>query len=154
MAKLLTIRAAHAEEAVVLTAIAIDAKRHWGYPERWIEIWTPLLIITPEFIAEADVWVAISENDIAGFYALLYSTDRATLEHFWVSPRFMAKGVGRGLWEHALARCRKKKCTILQIDSDPNAQGFYEKMGARKVGERTSEVDGQPRVLPILEIKL
>jgi len=141
-------------QAGQLTSIALAAKRHWGYPERWIEIWTPLLTITPEFIASADVWVAVVEDETAGFYALLYSAERATLEHFWISPRFMGQGVGRGLWDHALARCREKDYAVLEIESDPNAQGFYEKMGARKVGERTGEVDGQPRVLPIMEIRV
>ncbi|MCL4530843.1 MAG: hypothetical protein M1485_06230 [Chloroflexi bacterium] len=35
------IRRALPEEADALTEIAIAAKRHWGYPERWIEIWMP-----------------------------------------------------------------------------------------------------------------
>jgi hypothetical protein len=42
----------------------------------------------------------------------------------------------------------------LRIESDPNAQSFYEKIGARKVGEVHSEVDSQPRVLPVMEINL
>lgn len=29
------------EEAAQLSRIALAAKRHWGYPERWIEAWTP-----------------------------------------------------------------------------------------------------------------
>jgi len=42
----------------------------------------------------------------------------------------------------------------MELDADPNAQGFYEKMGMHKVGEKKTEVDGQPRILPIMEIKL
>lgn len=145
---------ANSEQAVQLASVALAAKRYWGYGERWIEIWRPLLTLTPEFIASSDVWVAVVENGTAGFYALTYSDDRAVLEHFWVLPRYMGRGIGRRLWKHALARCRNNGCTILEIESDPNAQGFYEKMGARKVGERVSELDGQPRVLPMLEINL
>lgn len=145
---------ANTEQAVQLASVALAAKRHWDYPERWIEIWTPVLTITPEFIAAADVRTAVLDGEVAGFYALTYSDDRAVLEHFWVLPRYMGRGIGRRLWEHALARCRNNGCTILEIESDPNAQGFYEKMGARKVGERVSELDGQSRVLPVLEINL
>ena len=43
---------------------------------------------------------------------------------------------------------------VLEIESDPNAQGFYERMGAKKVGEAVGELDGQARVLPILELIL
>ncbi len=40
------------------------------------------------------------------------------------------------------------------IESDPNAVGFYEKMGALKVDERHTELDGHPRHLPVMEMKL
>ena len=43
---------------------------------------------------------------------------------------------------------------VLEIESDPNAQGFYERMGAKKIGEHRGEVDGQPRILPVLEMVL
>jgi len=43
---------------------------------------------------------------------------------------------------------------VLEIESDPNAQGFYERMGAKKAGEVVGEVDSQPRVLPLLEVKI
>ena len=41
-----------------------------------------------------------------------------------------------------------------KIESDPNAQGFYERMGATKVGEVAGEANGQPRILPLLTIDL
>jgi len=36
----------------------------------------------------------------------------------------------------------------LEISADPNAEGFYERMGATRIGEVRSEIEGQPRVLP------
>ena len=42
--------------------------------------------------------------------------------------------------------------SVLKIEADPNAQSFYERMGARKVGEHHSEVFGQPRTLPVMEV--
>jgi hypothetical protein len=38
----------------------------------------------------------------------------------------------------------------LEIESDPNAEGFYRRMGARRVGASSKELDGQRRELPIL----
>ena len=48
------IRRADPDEAPVLTELAHAAKRHWGYPESWIENWQADLTITKEFIAEND----------------------------------------------------------------------------------------------------
>jgi GNAT superfamily N-acetyltransferase len=148
---MIEIRRALPDEADALAEIALAAKRHWGYPERWIEIWRPMLTITPDFVAEADVWVIIIDGEQAGFCALIYSGERAALEHFWVLPGFMGQGVGGQLFGHALSRCREKGCTVLENESDPKAQGFYEKMGARKVGEHVGEIDGRPRILPVME---
>ncbi|WP_255346704.1 hypothetical protein [Synechococcus sp. PCC 7336] len=36
------------------------------------------------------------------------------------------------------------------LRSLPNAAGFYERMGARQVGQ----LDNQPRILPVFEIAL
>ena len=148
------IRRALTEEADALTQIALAAKAHWGYSEHWMEIWTPLLTITPEFISSADVWVAEVNSELAGFHALIFAKQRVNLEHLWILPAYMGKGIGWALFEHALARCREMQCQVLEIVSDPNAQGFYERMGAKKVGVSLGEVDGELRSLPLMEIKL
>ncbi|PYS84043.1 MAG: GNAT family N-acetyltransferase, partial [Acidobacteria bacterium] len=54
------IRRAQPDEAAVLTEIAHAAKRHWGYPENWIEHWQDDLTITPDFIATNEMYVAIN----------------------------------------------------------------------------------------------
>ncbi len=38
----------------------------------------------------------------------------------------------------------------IEIESDPNAEGFYQKMGAETVGEVTYELEGLPRSLPFM----
>ena len=148
------IRRALPEEAATLSQIALSAKAYWGYSERWIEIWAPLLTITPEFISSADVWDADVNGGLSGFYALVFAKQRVNLEHLWILPAYMGKGIGRALFEHALARCREMQCQELEIVSDPNAQGFYERMGEKKVGVSLGEVDGELRSLPIMEITL
>ena len=132
--------------------IALLAKAQWGYPERWTEIWTPLLTITPEFISSADVRTSEANSELAGFYALIFVKQRASLEHLWILPAYIGQGIGRALFEHALARCRDMRCQGLEIVSDPNARGFYERMGAKKVGVSIGEMDGDLRSLTVIEI--
>jgi hypothetical protein len=42
----------------------------------------------------------------------------------------------------------------VRIEADPNAEGFYRRMGARRVGEISYELDGRKRVLPLLAMDL
>ena len=142
------------DQAEILTKIAFTSKRHWGYPERWIQIWAPILTVSEEFIDKHDTFIAYAAGKPAGFYAISINNERASLEHFWVLPEFMGQGIGRTLFEHAINRCEELGINILEIESDPNAQDFYERMGAKKVGESVGEVEGQRRVLPVLVVKI
>ncbi len=45
----LQIVCADAADANRLTSIAVAAKRSWGYPEAWLELRRPLLMLTSDF---------------------------------------------------------------------------------------------------------
>src|SRR5262245_17552118 len=148
------IRRARPDEAGDLTSIAFAAKRHWDYPEKWIQLWTTELTITPEFIAGHEVFVAMLEGRIAGCCALVMSDTLSELEHMWIDPAKMGQGVGRALFDHLIERARELGLSELELSADPNAEGFYERMGARRVGEVRYQLDGRPRVLPRMRISL
>ena len=148
------IRRALPEEADALTQIALSAKRHWGYPERWMEIWTPQLTFDPKYFEENESWVAFDDERPVAFYTLQEKNRNAWLENLWVLPEYIGKGVGKRLLLHAIRLARQRKYSNLQLEADPNAVGFYEKMGMHKISERYSEVENQPRGLPIMEIDL
>jgi len=148
------IRRVNVEEAATLTEIALAAKRHWNYPERWIELWREDLTITPEFIERHEVFVAIQQNKPIGFYALVISGGRTELDHLWVLPERIGKGIGRRLLAHALDRAAALNVATIEIVSDPNAESFYLKAGAVRIGEVFSIIEGQKRLLPRLAIDI
>jgi len=149
-----TIRRAQPVEAAKLTEIAFAAKRHWGYPEGWIEIWREELTVTPSFIERHEVFAAAENGKPIGFYALVTSEDLTELDHLWVLPELIGKGVGRQLLNHAIERAAVIGAQRIEIVSDPNAEGFYLKAGAKKIGEVISEIEGQERRLPRLAIDI
>ena len=142
------------EDAESLTRVAFAAKRHWGYPERWILRWTESLTIAPEFVRDNEVYVATDGERIVGFYALVGEAPQVELEHLWVLPEIMGTGVGRALFDHAMKTAAAAGVADVRIEADPHAEGFYEHMGARRVGEEVYELDGQSRVLPLLVAEL
>ena len=146
------IRKATPEDAATLTQIAHEAKRHWGYPEHWLAHWKDDLTISPDFVAANPVFVAENENQITGFYALIIRQEKAELDHMWVAPEHIGSGVGKELFIHAMQSAAGQQVSEMEILSDPNAEGFYRKMGAYRIGETVSEIDGQPRSLPRLAI--
>lgn len=152
------IRRATPEEASTLTTIALEAKRHWGYPEHWIKHWESDLTISADFIRDHHVYVAEVEGEIRGFYALCVSASsedvrRAELEHLWVTPAFIGTGIGKELFLDAMEKAAALEVRDVEIVADPNAAGFYERMGATQIGEVDSPIDGQSRKIPRLKIE-
>ena len=148
------IRPASVDEAAVLTTIALEAKRYWGYPEHWIKHWESDLTITPEFIRDNHVYVHEADGEISGFYALCVAGNKADMEHMWVRPEAIGTGIGKELFLDAMERAAKLNVNAVEIASDPNAAGFYKRMGATQIGEVDAPVDGQPaRKLPRLKIE-
>jgi GNAT superfamily N-acetyltransferase len=149
------IRRAHPSEAEVLTAIAHDAKRHWNYPEDWIEQWKPDLTITPDFISLNEVFVALVDKKIAGCCALVLSGSLAEIEHMWLRPEHMGTGIGRALFTHAKQRAEERGARVLELSADPNAEGFYARMGAKRIDEIPAGMNGdKDRVLPRMRMQL
>ncbi len=74
--------------------------------------------------------------------------DVRALEHLWVLPARMGSGIGRTLVRHLLTLVRARGGHGLRIASDPNAEAFYLRFGARRVGEVPSTPTG--RTLPLL----
>jgi len=148
------IRPASADEANALTKIAHDAKRYWGYPEHWIEHWESDLTITSDFIRNNHVYVVESNGEVQGFYALCVTGSKAELEHMWVTPAFIGTGIGKELFLDAMERAANLNLAGFQLTADPNAAGFYKRMGAEQIGEVGSEIEGQPRILPRMKIDI
>ena len=144
---------ANPEIAPLLTEIAFAAKRHWGYPERWIQSWREILTVTPALVAANPTFAAVEHDDVIGFYSLTREP-RPDLTHMWVLPRALGRGFGRGLFQHAVEHARALGFSAFEIEADPNAEGFYLHMGAKRVGTSITEVEGKRRELPLLVYEL
>ena len=145
---------AQPQDADALTEIAYAAKHHWGYPERWIESWRDMLTIRAEFIAANVAWCATEDARVVGFYVLTNESDGLHLDHLWIVPSAMRRGIGRALFEHAVEQARALGGRALEIEADPNAEGFYTRVGARRIGVTITTIEDQPRELPRLRYNL
>lgn len=143
------IRRAGPGEADRLSEIAQAAKASWGYPARWLEVWKAALTLTPEFIAANPVFVASTEDAVVAFVALVRESEtRWALDHLWVLPSSMNRGVGSRLVRFASEFAMASGVRELTIDAEPRAESFYAGLGAIRVGEAVDTIDGQPRVRP------
>lgn len=148
------IRPARPDEAHIISDLAVRSKGHWGYDAAFLEGCRIELALTPEEVASSDVFVYQDGAEIMGYYRLMPLTDdEIDLDALFVDPAVIGHGVGKRLLCHALARASQLGYQAMTIQSDPHAEGFYQAMGAKRVGEQESSVT-PGRMLPLLEYDL
>jgi GNAT superfamily N-acetyltransferase len=110
------------------------------------------LTITPEDILKHPTFVAESAGKVVGFYVLHLSPVQ-TLEHLWIHPGSLRRGVGTQLINHALGLAREGGGPV-RVVADPFAAGFYEHQGGIHTGSVAAALPGMPdRTLPVYEFR-
>jgi ribosomal protein S18 acetylase RimI-like enzyme len=146
-------RDARDNEAGLLGEVALRSKGHWGYSADFLDLCRTELTFRPEDVAARRIVVADSPAGILGFYSIDGQPPSGELGNLWVIPERIGTGLGRRLWQNAVATAGMAGYTWLRIEADPNAVGFYRAMGAEQIGEAPSgSVPG--RSLPLLAFKL
>jgi len=147
------IRRAQPDEADALSALAARSKAHWGYDAAFLERVRDAMTLRPEDVDRHEVWVLESSSGAPIGYHRVIPGDPAELEDLWVEPSAIGSGAGRRLFEHAVTIARDGGASALEIDADPHAVGFYERMGAVRIGETPSTLI-VGRSLPRMRIAL
>jgi GNAT superfamily N-acetyltransferase len=148
----MVIRAAVPQEADLLTELALRSKAVWGYSESFMARCRPLLTVTAQYIETMPTFVAVAE-DVCGFYSLKARAGEVELDLLFVEPAMIRRGVGAQLLAHAREQARALGYARLIIESDPGAEPFYLRAGARRIGTIESSVE-EGRLLPVLELAL
>jgi ribosomal protein S18 acetylase RimI-like enzyme len=149
------IRSARPSESEELTALALAAKTLWGYSEQQLALWSGELRISPESIVSQPTFVVEEHARSIGVAQLDTKSQPWAVECLWVHPSAVRRGVGVLLVQHLMAHAQANGQSELRIDADPNAEGFYLHMGARRVGEVVAPIDTQPnRIRPQLMLSV
>ena len=147
------IRRARPDEADALSALAARSKAHWGYDADFLERVRDAMTLRGEDVDQHEVWMLESADGTPIGYHRVIPGDPAELEDLWVDPSSIGSGAGRRLFTHAVEVARRGGASALEIDADPNALGFYERMGAVRIGDTASKlIPG--RTLPRLRIEV
>lgn len=129
-----------------------------------LAIWERSVRATHAFLSEADIaelrplvaeelasgsfelWVLAETGEVCGWMGLAGST----IEGLFLAPEARGRGGGRRLVEHAQS-LNAGALTVDVNEQNPEAQGFYERLGFVVVGR--SETDGSGRPFPLLHLR-
>ncbi|MEN2487847.1 GNAT family N-acetyltransferase [Flavobacterium sp. B11] len=149
----MNIQKAKIEDHIRLTEITKKSKAYWGYSDEQMEKWNNNLTIKIDYIETNSVFNLIDENQIIGYYSYLrLENNQVKLDNLFILPEYIGKGFGSFLMNDFLERMRNEKYQKIILDSEPNAEQFYQKIGFRKIGEFETSIKN--RFMPIMEMKL
>jgi len=146
------IRRARPEESRFLTELTLRSKAYWGYDDFFMEsARQELEFQASKFLPDFHVYILEAEGLPLGFCSLI-SVDSSSVElhDLFIEPRHIGKGHGKELWDYAVNLARSLGFTRLVLTADPNAEAFYARQGAVRIGEQASPIRSD-RGLPIME---
>ena len=129
-------------DEVKLTELSFAFKRYWSYPDQYYTVWQSELTITGSYLEQNAVYLVEDKGTIIGFYSLMLlekdqvlsvqTLDRGYwLDHMFVLPEYIGKGLGRKLFSHLCSICIAGGIASFKLLADPYAMGFLRKDGLR-----------------------
>jgi GNAT superfamily N-acetyltransferase len=106
---------------------------------------------SPQGLREREVYVAETQGQVIGWVSLMSRDDVCWLDDLWIEPEWIGRKVGSLLFGHAVERAKQRGATRMEWEAEPNALGFYERMGGRYL--RDSEPSIWGRVIPVMGIE-
>jgi len=121
-----------------LSELCLRSKGFWGYDEAFLKACRAELTLSLNELEHDHLIVADQDGIFLGVAHLVVKGDQATLEKLFIDPSAIGRGVGKRLFDWATNTARTLKAASLSINSDPGAEAFYQKMGAKTVQHVTS----------------
>jgi len=140
-------------DAIDLTELTIHSKSYWGYSLEQIAQWKDDLTISVEYINQAEVYKLIKENQLVGYYSYLeLDNKKVKLDNIFLEPDFIGKGYGKVMINHFIQHVKDKGYERIELESEPNAEKFYQNLGFKVIGWLESSIKN--RFLPIMELEI
>ncbi|MFP4107333.1 MAG: GNAT family N-acetyltransferase [Phycisphaerae bacterium] len=84
-------------------------------------------------------WVALEGDAVVATLRVLREATRAKIGRVAVRRDRRGTGIGRQIMLAAMAACRQEGVRIVQLHSQVQVRGFYEKLGFHAVGDEFTE---------------
>jgi GNAT superfamily N-acetyltransferase len=141
-----------ADEGERLREIAIAAKSYWGYDLGRVKEWAALGDFSPAGLRQKNVYAAAAERTPVGWAAAVSQAEVWWLDDLWIAPDWMSKGIGRRLFTYAAEQGRAAGGRRMEWEAEPNALGFYERMGGRHLRDSEPSVWGRVNAVMCLDL--
>jgi GNAT superfamily N-acetyltransferase len=135
---MLTLRAPRIDELAQASELCLRSKAHWDYPDDFLAACTSELTLTQVDLDTTEVILAIRDGKMVGVAQIGMDDGECYLEKLFVDPNDMGAGTGKALFEWSKDIAAGLGAAEMVVEADPDAVGFYERMGCTHAGETAS----------------
>ncbi len=140
-------------EKEALSELILRSKAHWGYDADFMALCRDELVLTDEDWQSGDLVLAEWQGKPAGMAQLVYDEDGCALDKLFVDPDHMGRGIGKALLDWAIDTARAQGAMEICFNADPQAEAFYLKCGAQRIGlSASSSIKGRSLPKMILDL--
>ncbi|PRY02953.1 acetyltransferase (GNAT) family protein [Pontibacter ummariensis] len=109
-----------------------------------MKLWQSELTVSKTYILRNHVVKVYCGQTFIGFYALIsYGEGNWEVDHLWLTAENIRKGYGKEIFRHMIEHIRNAGGTRITLTAEPNAKGFYEKMGGKVIRRLESKIVGR-----------
>ncbi|MGK4568312.1 GNAT family N-acetyltransferase [Flavobacterium sp. 3HN19-14] len=139
-------------DAELLSETAYTSKKNWGYSDELMNLWLQDLTIKSNYITNNKVFKVFNNEIYLGFFAIqVLENGDAEIDHLWLKPEYMRQNFGQEIFMHIMNYLSSEGYEKAKLIAEPNAIGFYQKMGGKVTGKFQSKIPG--RILDIYEFQ-
>ncbi len=132
------LRRAVAGDADALSDLSFRSKASNGYDADFMDACREELAVTPQTIADGEIWISEADGKPVGFFNIGLEKDVLEVYSLYIDPDVKRSGVGRTLWGALEERAGAMTANAIELDADPAAVEFYTAMGCSVIGQAPS----------------
>lgn len=137
-----------------INEIMRNSLSYWDFTPEQLNSVMDLFQIDEKYLLSNRIYLAYDESILFGFFSFVKNSDNEDeLNCFYIRKDLIGSGYGKNMWEVCCKKASSLGMESFIIMSTPSADGFYEKMGAKKFGSRPSKIR-KGVILPLLRFFL
>lgn len=145
-------RSATVSDQVQINNLIRESKSFWGYSDAFLDAFMSGWGVKESYFVTNEIMLFEKEGSLSGLYAFkINQENRPELDLFFVSRNHIGQGIGKLMWQHLLSTAVEHGWSEFELIADPNAESFYEHMGAKTM----SHYESFPgRFVPVMVYRL
>ncbi|MDF2940055.1 MAG: hydroxyurea phosphotransferase [Gammaproteobacteria bacterium] len=152
----LLLRQAQAKDLPEMNQLIHSGFVYWEYVPERIDKIMALIKLEACRLDQYPMYLAYHESELIGFFGFSKCKDGPKvdeLQYFFIDKKHIGNGYGKQIWGLCCTMAKSHGISEFFIKSVIEAEGFYLKMGAKRIGQVASQVT-PGLFLPILSYSL